>query len=76
MSYFLIVILHVDDKTYEGFVNKAFGRQFLCNSLHFPGLSFTVGRRISGSFLSLLQTVGQVTCVLRYLFKTQHVRKE
>ena len=35
MSYFLIVVLHVDDKTYEGFVNKAFGRQFLCNSLNF-----------------------------------------
>ena len=35
LSYFLIVILHVDDKTYGGFVNKAFGRQFLCDSLHF-----------------------------------------
>lgn len=35
LSYFLIVILHVDDKTYDGFVNKAFGRRFLCNSLHF-----------------------------------------
>ena len=35
LKYVLIVLLHVDDKTYEGFVNKAFGRRFLCNSLHF-----------------------------------------
>ena len=54
LSYFLIVILHVDDRTYEGFVNKAFGRQFLCNSLHFHSQLAVGFRAVFCRFFRLL----------------------
>lgn len=54
LSYFLIVILHVDDKTYEGFVNKAFGRQFLCNSLNFDSQLAVGFRAVFCRFFRLL----------------------
>ena len=54
LSYFLIVVLHVDDKSYEGFVNKAFGRQFLCNSLHFHSQLSVGFRAVFCRFFRLL----------------------
>ena len=64
LSYFLIVILHVDDKTYEGFVNKAFGRQFLCNSLHFHSQLAVGFRAVFCRFFRLLVRL-LVFCDLR-----------